>query len=80
MRRAPDAGMRVVPVQHLTQADVSHYFEHWLAREDNPRLKLGPVTRVDDNTITADIVTADNSLVERFRLDRHSGRVVADNG
>ena len=47
--------------------------ERWLARADNSRLKLGDVKEKDTDTITADIVTLDNSLVQRFEIDRNTG-------
>ncbi len=80
MHRDPNPGMRVVPIQHLTKEDVAHYFDHWLARQGNSRLKVGAVNQIDDDTFTADIVTVDESLVQRFRVDRHSGEVTKDNG
>jgi hypothetical protein len=67
--------MRVRPAQHLTVDDVSHHFGHYLEQQGNERLKLGKVEQKDDNTITADIVTVDDSLVRRFEVDRHSGLV-----
>jgi hypothetical protein len=71
-------GMRVTPTQHLTTDDVRHFFGHWLEREGNPRLKLGKVEQVDEDTIVAEIVTVDDSLVQRFKVDRHSGDVQPD--
>lgn len=48
--------------------------ERILERRGNPRLKLGEVKEVDADAITADIVTKDgNALVERLRVDRHTG-------
>ena len=57
----------------LTTDNVKQRMERWLAIRNNPRLKLGDVKEKDDNTITADIVTVDNSLVQRFAIDRHTG-------
>ena len=54
--------------------------ERWLAWQGNQRLKLGEVKEKDADTITADIVTKDNSLVERFIVDRHTGFIRRDNG
>lgn len=67
--------LRVTPVQHLGIDDVSHYFGHYLERLGNERLKLGKVTKKDDDTITAEIVTLEGSLVQTFEVDRHSGAV-----
>ena len=47
--------------------------ERWLAWQGNQRLKLGDVKEKDADTITADVVTKDNSLVQRFVVDRHTG-------
>lgn len=57
----------------LTTDDVKTRVERWLARRGNPRLKLGDVKEKDADTIIADVVTKDNSLVQRFVVNRHSG-------
>jgi len=49
--------------------------ERWVAWQGNPRLKVGEVKQKDIDTITADVVTKDNSLVQRFAIDRHTGLV-----
>jgi len=69
-----DAGV-VTAIQHLSTSDVRHYFEHRLDVIGNDRLKLGEVTSTDDDTITVEIVTVDNSLVDRLEVDPHSGRI-----
>lgn len=71
-------GMRVTPSQHLTTDDVSHFLDHFLERHGNPRLKVGKVEQVDEDTIIAEIVTVDDSLIQRFTVDRHTGQIVAD--
>lgn len=48
-------------------------FERWLAMQGNERLKLGAVEAVDDDTITVEIVTVDDSLVQKLVVDRHTG-------
>ena len=53
--------------------------ERWLAFRGNPRLKVGDVKEKDADTITADIVTKDNSLVDRFIVNRHTGAYSRDN-
>jgi hypothetical protein len=58
---------------NLTTETVKAYFERWLAWQGNPRLKLGEVKDEDANTITVDIVTIDDSLVQRFAINRHDG-------
>ena len=40
----------------------------------NPHLKVGAVKEKDADTITIDIVAADNSLVATREIDRHNGR------
>jgi len=57
----------------LTAADVKASLDRIVARRGNPRLKAGEVKEQDADTILADIVTQDNSLVERFLVDRHTG-------
>jgi len=59
----------------LEEADVRRLLEAWLAQERNPHLKLGPITARDDTTFQADIVTQDNSLVQRFDVDRRTGSI-----
>jgi hypothetical protein len=71
-------GMRVTPSEHLTTDDVTHFLGHFLERHGNPRLKVGDVQEVDEDTIVAEIVTVDDSLVQRWRVDRHTGQIVAD--
>ena len=47
--------------------------ESWLAMQGNDRLKLGKIEAVDDDTITVEIVTIDDSLVQKLAVDRHNG-------
>ena len=69
-------GRRVRPAVHLTVDDVRHHFGHRLERRGNNLLKVGEVKRKDDDTITAEIVTRkEGALVQRFEVDRHTGRV-----
>lgn len=58
---------------NLSVDNVKTNMERWLAWQGNPRLKLGDVKEKDADTITADIVTKDNSLVQRFVINRHNG-------
>ena len=64
---------------NLTTDDVKARVERWLAFRGNARLKVGEVKEKDADTITADIVTKDNSLVQRFIVDRHTGAFRQDN-
>ena len=58
---------------NLSTDDVKKNFERWIAAEGNPHLKVGDVKEKDKDTIVADIVTKDNSLVQRFEVNRHTG-------
>jgi hypothetical protein len=53
--------------------NVNNYFDRWLAWQGNPRLKIGDVKEKDADTVVIDIVTKDNSLVQRFVVNRHNG-------
>lgn len=64
---------------NLTTDDVKVRIERWLAWRGNSRLQVGEVKEKDADTITADVVTKDNSLVERFIVDRHTGFTRRDN-
>lgn len=64
---------------NLSTDDVKARMERWLAWRENSRLKVGEVKEKDADTITAEIVTKDNSLVERFIVDRHTGFTRRDN-
>jgi hypothetical protein len=67
-------GSRVTPIMNLSAEDVRYYLANQLERLKNKRLKLGEVT-AEEGTITADIVTVDNSLVQRLKVDRHTGLI-----
>jgi hypothetical protein len=67
-------GSRVVPVMNLSIDDVRGYLAMRLERLNNKRLKLGDL-KSDDGTITADIVTVDNSLVQQLKVDRRTGAI-----
>jgi hypothetical protein len=67
-------GSRVTPVMNLSLEDVRSYLAAQLERLDNKRLKVGDVNS-GDGTITAAIVTVDNSLVQRLKVDRHTGAI-----
>jgi len=58
---------------NLSTDDVKARFERWITLQGNPRLKVGEIKEKDGDTITVDIVTKDNSLVEQFLIDRHTG-------
>lgn len=71
-------GSRVKPVMNLSVDDVRAYLASQLDRLDNKRLKLGDI-KAGDGTITAEIVTVDNSLVQRLKVDRHTGAITYEN-
>ena len=59
--------------QDLSAKDVKHMMEHRLAWRGNPNIKVGKVEEKDDDTIIAEIITQDGSLVDRLEVDRHTG-------
>jgi hypothetical protein len=71
-------GSRVTPIMNLSIEDVRGYLTSQLDGLNNKRLKVGDIT-ADDGTITADIVTVDNSLVQRLKVDRHTGTIEYQN-
>ena len=66
-------GMAAPLAEDLSSDGVRHIMEHRVARTGNPNLKVGEIVVQDDDTITADVVTQDGSLVRRFMVDRHTG-------
>lgn len=71
-------GSRVTPIMNLSVDDVRGYLTLQLERLKNKRLKVGDI-KSDDGTITAEIVTIDNSLVQRLKVDRHTGAIEYEN-
>ena len=71
-------GSRVTPMMNLSVEDVRSYLTVQLDRLNNKRLKVGDI-KADDAAITADIVTIDNSLVQRLKVDRHTGTIEYEN-
>ncbi len=67
-------GSRVTPTMNLSAEDLRGYLAVQLYRLNNKRLKVGDI-KSEDGTITADIVTIDNSLVQRLKVDRHTGAI-----
>jgi hypothetical protein len=63
-------GSRVTPMMNLSIEDVRGYLALQLEL-NNKRLKIGDVS-ADGGTISADIVTVDNSLVQRLKVDRRT--------
>jgi hypothetical protein len=71
-------GSRVLPKMSLSVDDVRSYLTERLDHLGNKRLKLGSVN-AEGKTITADIVTVDDSLVERMKVDRSTGNITYEN-
>ncbi|MGA8467750.1 MAG: hypothetical protein WB721_02690 [Pseudolabrys sp.] len=71
-------GSRVVPTMNLSVDDVRGYLTARLDRLGNKRLKIGNIN-ADGGSITAEIVTVDNSLVQRMKVDRSTGNIEYEN-
>jgi hypothetical protein len=71
-------GSRVVPTMNLSVDDVRGYFTAQLDRLGNKRLKIGNIN-AEGGSITAEIVTVDNSLVQRMKVDRSTGNIDYEN-
>ena len=67
-------GHKVSPTLAIGVEDVTAHLERRLERIGNKRLKFGNVTE-RGNTITADILTVDDSLVRRLSIDRATGKI-----
>lgn len=66
-----DGGPGAPPLpRDLSAGDVEHMLAHQLGWSGNPNPKLGAVEERDADTIVADIVTKDGSLVQRLEIDR----------
>lgn len=57
----------------LSADEVKHMIGHRLSWMGNPNIKLGTVEEKDADTIIAEIVTEDGSLVQSLEVDRHTG-------
>ena len=81
MGQGPGFGMGMGPggpfamplAKDLSADDVRHMLEHRLAWHGNERLKVGTVEEKDADTIVAEVVTAEGSVVQRLEIDRHTG-------
>jgi hypothetical protein len=71
-------GSRVMPLMNLSVDDVRGYLAVQLDLLKNKRLKIGEV-KSDNGTITADIMTVDNSLVQRLKVNQHTGIIEYQN-
>ena len=71
-------GSRVVPKMNLSADDVRGYLTAQIGRLGNKRLKVGSVN-ADSGNIVAEVVTVDNSLVQRMKVDRSTGNIEYEN-
>ena len=74
-KMAPGMGPWVVPIKHLSTDEVRHFLEHRLDGQGYKRLKVGSVEEKDNGTISAEIVSVEGSLVQRLKVDRHTGLI-----
>jgi len=56
--------------------NVRPHLEHRLTMMGLPNLMLGSIEEQDNDTLIAEIMTRDGTLVQRLAIDRHSGAVV----
>jgi hypothetical protein len=66
---------RRLTTRKLDASEVKRIIDGRLAWRGNKRLKVGTVTEKDDNTVIAEVVTVDGSLVAKFAVDRTTGRM-----
>ena len=68
------------PGRELTVDEVREGLQHWIAHGGNARLKAGKIAEKDGLTITAEVVTVDDSLVHKLDIDRRTGTVLQMDG
>jgi hypothetical protein len=66
-------GMPHSDVEEMTPERVRAFLEQRLEQHGNPRLKLGEIATAADGSITAEIVTVDDSLVQKLAFNRYPG-------
>lgn len=72
--RGPSGWGMMPPLRRdLSADDVRHMLGHRLSWMWADRYKLGEVAERDADTITAEILDAEDKLVQRLEIDRHSG-------
>lgn len=59
--------------KQLSADDVRAIITGRIAMHGNKRLKVGAVQEKDADTVTAEVVTVDDSLVQRLAVNRHTG-------
>jgi len=65
-------GAQQQPQQPIDKAQARSMVENYLQSTGNPNLKLGKITD-DGSSFEADIVTKDNSMVDKILVDKNSG-------
>jgi len=70
-RQFPNGGQQQ-PQQPIDKAQARSMVENYLQSTGNPNLKLGKLTD-DGSSFEADIVTKNNSLVDKILVDKNSG-------
>ena len=65
-------GAQQQPQQPIGKAQARSMVENYLHSTGNPNLKLGKITD-DGSSFEADIVTKDNSMVDKILVDKNSG-------
>ncbi len=71
----PGRGRQGALDRGLSIEDVKGILAHRLAHQGNERLRVGKVEAKGDDAVVAEIETVDGSLVERFEVDVHTGRM-----
>ena len=64
--------MTISEQKPLEEMDVKGILENYLRSTRNPNLKLGKVTE-KDNYFELEILSKDNSLVEKIIVDKYTG-------
>lgn len=59
--------------RNIQTEDVRRMMEYQLYWNGNPNLKLGKIKEVSDDVMSAEVVTKDGSLVQRYLINRHTG-------
>jgi len=70
-RQFPNGGQQQ-PQQPIDKAQARSMVENYLQSTGNPNLKLGKITD-DGSSFEANIVTKDNSMVDKILVDKNSG-------
>ncbi len=68
------------PGQELTADEVRDGLQRWIAGSGNARLEAGKVAEKDGLTIVAEVVTVEDSLVQKLYIDRRTGTVLQADG